>query len=150
MQRPLSVIYGDIKASKEVNFTVQQASDGKVSVSVAPFHRALHLGTSARQIAISEFCRAASGTLAFTQPTHSIPCSEQDRAAAVSIEARPSIPINKNIENRNIPPLRYRNFAKFRLTETCLQVEQIQALQIADVLLMRHCIFQTKPTAGVL
>jgi hypothetical protein len=37
MQRPLSVIYGDIKASKEVNFTVQQASDGKVSVLVAPF-----------------------------------------------------------------------------------------------------------------
>jgi hypothetical protein len=34
---PISVIYGDIKASKEVNFTVQQASDGKVSVSVAPF-----------------------------------------------------------------------------------------------------------------
>jgi hypothetical protein len=34
---PISVIYGDIKATKEVNFTVQQASDGKLSVSVAPF-----------------------------------------------------------------------------------------------------------------
>jgi hypothetical protein len=33
----ISVIYGDIKATKEVNFTVQQASDGKATVSVAPF-----------------------------------------------------------------------------------------------------------------
>jgi hypothetical protein len=34
---PLSVTYGDLKATKEVNFTVQRSSDGKVSVSVAPF-----------------------------------------------------------------------------------------------------------------
>jgi hypothetical protein len=33
----ISVTVGDTKASKEVNFTVQQSSDGKVSVSVAPF-----------------------------------------------------------------------------------------------------------------
>jgi hypothetical protein len=33
----ISVTIGETKASKEVNFTVQQASDGKVSVSVAPF-----------------------------------------------------------------------------------------------------------------
>jgi hypothetical protein len=34
---PLSVMFGDLKATKEVNFTVQRSSDGKVSVSVAPF-----------------------------------------------------------------------------------------------------------------
>ena len=34
---PLSVTYGDLKATKEVNFTVQRSSDGRVSVSVAPF-----------------------------------------------------------------------------------------------------------------
>lgn len=34
---PLSVAAGDLKATKEVNFTVQQASDGKLSVSVEPF-----------------------------------------------------------------------------------------------------------------
>ena len=33
----ISVIVGDTKASKEVNFTAQQSSDGKISVSVAPF-----------------------------------------------------------------------------------------------------------------
>ena len=33
----ISVSVGDMKASKEVNFTVQQKSDGKLSVSVAPF-----------------------------------------------------------------------------------------------------------------
>jgi hypothetical protein len=33
----ISVTVGDTKASKEVDFTVQQSSDGKVSVSVAPF-----------------------------------------------------------------------------------------------------------------
>jgi hypothetical protein len=33
----LSVTVGDTKASKEVNFTVQQASDGKITVSVDPF-----------------------------------------------------------------------------------------------------------------
>jgi hypothetical protein len=33
----ISVTVGDMKASKEVNFTVQQSSDGKISVSVAPF-----------------------------------------------------------------------------------------------------------------
>jgi hypothetical protein len=33
----ISVIVGDTKASKEVNFTVQQSSEGKISVSVAPF-----------------------------------------------------------------------------------------------------------------
>jgi hypothetical protein len=33
----ISVAVGDTKASKEVNFTVQRSSDGKVSVSVAPF-----------------------------------------------------------------------------------------------------------------
>ena len=32
-----SVTVGDTKASKEINFTVQQLSDGKISVSVAPF-----------------------------------------------------------------------------------------------------------------
>jgi hypothetical protein len=31
------VTVGDTKASKELNFTVQQPSDGKMSVSVAPF-----------------------------------------------------------------------------------------------------------------
>jgi hypothetical protein len=34
---PLSVTYGDLKATKEVNFTVQRSSDGTVSVSVVPF-----------------------------------------------------------------------------------------------------------------
>jgi hypothetical protein len=33
----ISVTVGDTKALKEVNFTVQQMSDGKISVSVAPF-----------------------------------------------------------------------------------------------------------------
>jgi hypothetical protein len=33
----LSVTAGDTKATKEINFTVQQSSDGKISVSVAPF-----------------------------------------------------------------------------------------------------------------
>jgi hypothetical protein len=33
----ISVTVGDTKASKEVNFTVQQSSDGKITVSVAPF-----------------------------------------------------------------------------------------------------------------
>jgi hypothetical protein len=33
----ISATVGDTKAAKEVNFTVQQASDGKISVSVAPF-----------------------------------------------------------------------------------------------------------------
>jgi hypothetical protein len=33
----LSVTVGQTKASKEVDFTVQQASDGKTSVSVEPF-----------------------------------------------------------------------------------------------------------------
>jgi hypothetical protein len=33
----ISVIVGDTKASKEVNFTVQRLTDGKISVSVAPF-----------------------------------------------------------------------------------------------------------------
>jgi hypothetical protein len=33
----MSVALNDIQASKEVNFTVQQTSDGKISVSVAPF-----------------------------------------------------------------------------------------------------------------
>jgi hypothetical protein len=33
----ISVIVGDTKASKEVNFTVQQSSERKISVSVAPF-----------------------------------------------------------------------------------------------------------------
>jgi hypothetical protein len=33
----MSVTVGDTKASKEVNFTVQQSSDGKTTVSVAPF-----------------------------------------------------------------------------------------------------------------
>jgi hypothetical protein len=33
----ISVTVGRTKASKEVNFTVQQASDGKISVSVVPF-----------------------------------------------------------------------------------------------------------------
>jgi hypothetical protein len=33
----ISVIVDDTKASKEVNFTVQQPSDGKMSVSVDPF-----------------------------------------------------------------------------------------------------------------
>jgi hypothetical protein len=34
---PLSVSLGDLKATKEVNFTVQQSKDGKLSVSVEPF-----------------------------------------------------------------------------------------------------------------
>jgi hypothetical protein len=33
----ISAAVGDLKATKEVNFTVQQSSDGKISVSVAPF-----------------------------------------------------------------------------------------------------------------
>jgi hypothetical protein len=33
----MSVTVGDTKASKEVNFTVQQSSDGKTTVAVAPF-----------------------------------------------------------------------------------------------------------------
>jgi hypothetical protein len=33
----ISVTVGDTRASKEVRFTVQQAADGKISVSVAPF-----------------------------------------------------------------------------------------------------------------
>ena len=33
----ISATVGETKASKEVNFTVQQAPDGKVSVSVDPF-----------------------------------------------------------------------------------------------------------------
>ena len=33
----ISVTDGDTKASKEVNFTVQKLSDGKITVSVAPF-----------------------------------------------------------------------------------------------------------------
>ena len=33
----ISVTVGDTKASKEVNFTVQKSSDGKITVSVAPF-----------------------------------------------------------------------------------------------------------------
>jgi hypothetical protein len=33
----ISVTVGDTKASKEINFTVQQSPDGKISVSVAPF-----------------------------------------------------------------------------------------------------------------
>ncbi len=33
----ISVSVGDIKASKEVEFTVQKSSDGKLAVSVAPF-----------------------------------------------------------------------------------------------------------------
>jgi hypothetical protein len=33
----ISVTVGDTKASKEIDFTVQQSSDGKITVSVAPF-----------------------------------------------------------------------------------------------------------------
>jgi hypothetical protein len=33
----ISVTVGDTKASKEIEFTVQQSSDGKVSVAVTPF-----------------------------------------------------------------------------------------------------------------
>lgn len=33
----ISVAVGDIKATKEITFTVQQSSDGKTSVSVDPF-----------------------------------------------------------------------------------------------------------------
>jgi len=33
----ISVSLGDIKASKEIEFTVQRSADGKVSVSVVPF-----------------------------------------------------------------------------------------------------------------
>jgi len=33
----ISVTVGDTKASKEINFTVQQSPDGKISVSVTPF-----------------------------------------------------------------------------------------------------------------
>lgn len=52
-------------------------------------------------------CRVASGTLALAQPIHSVPCSVQDRAAAVSIEVRPSIPSNKKIEDRIFPPTNF-------------------------------------------
>lgn len=34
---PISAAVGDTKATKEVTFTVQQSSDGKISVSVDPF-----------------------------------------------------------------------------------------------------------------
>lgn len=34
----ISATVGATKASKDVNFTVQQAPDGKISVSVDPFH----------------------------------------------------------------------------------------------------------------
>jgi hypothetical protein len=33
----ISVTVGDVKASKEVDFSVQKATDGKLSVSVTPF-----------------------------------------------------------------------------------------------------------------
>lgn len=33
----ISAIVGDAKASKEIDFTVQQSPDGKISVSVTPF-----------------------------------------------------------------------------------------------------------------
>jgi hypothetical protein len=33
----ISATVGDTKASKEINFTVQQSPDGKISVSVDPF-----------------------------------------------------------------------------------------------------------------
>ena len=33
----MSVIVGDAKASKEIEFTAQRSSDGKISVSVTPF-----------------------------------------------------------------------------------------------------------------
>lgn len=33
----ISVTVGETKASKEIDFTVQRSSDGKISVSVAPF-----------------------------------------------------------------------------------------------------------------
>jgi hypothetical protein len=33
----ISVSVGDVKASKEIEFTVQRAPDGKISVSVVPF-----------------------------------------------------------------------------------------------------------------
>ena len=33
----ISVALGDIKATKEINFTMQQLSDARLSVSVAPF-----------------------------------------------------------------------------------------------------------------
>ncbi|MBR1207245.1 MULTISPECIES: hypothetical protein [unclassified Bradyrhizobium] len=33
----ISVSVGDVKASKEVEFTAQKSADGKLSVSVAPF-----------------------------------------------------------------------------------------------------------------
>ena len=33
----ISVIVGDTKATKEIEFSVQQSSDGKISVSVTPF-----------------------------------------------------------------------------------------------------------------
>ena len=33
----ISATVGDAKASKEINFTVQRSSDGKISVSVVPF-----------------------------------------------------------------------------------------------------------------
>jgi hypothetical protein len=33
----ISATVGDTKASKEINFTVQKSSDGKISVSIVPF-----------------------------------------------------------------------------------------------------------------
>ncbi|MBR0933154.1 hypothetical protein [Bradyrhizobium jicamae] len=33
----ISVLFGNIKATKRIDFTVQQSSDGKMSVSVVPF-----------------------------------------------------------------------------------------------------------------
>jgi hypothetical protein len=33
----ISVLYGDLKATKEIEFTVQRAPDDKLSISVAPF-----------------------------------------------------------------------------------------------------------------
>jgi hypothetical protein len=33
----ISVTVGDVKASKEIEFSVQKAVDGKLSVSVTPF-----------------------------------------------------------------------------------------------------------------
>jgi hypothetical protein len=33
----ISVTVGDVKASKEIDFSVQKATDGKLSVSITPF-----------------------------------------------------------------------------------------------------------------
>ena len=33
----ISVVYGDLKATKEIDFSLQQAENGKLSVSVTPF-----------------------------------------------------------------------------------------------------------------